>query len=189
MTPRTPVGRNAEDPTGLHVDVSVRAVPKPGVPRHGWYAVSPSLAIAVGQHSTAAMKATRDTERLKVAPPMLDFGGLRASHHMTYSISTFTIEIDGTATAVLQAKWHSEADEICRGWTQYHWEQLLTNLPGRSWRTSSRARRLIAPGTNSNGRKAIVAPVRLLACLILLDGLLAAVLVDRMDGPMPEDRP
>ena len=108
------------------MDVSVRAVPKPGVPRHGWYAVSPSLAIAVGQHSTAAMKATRDTERLKVAPPMLDFGGLRASHHMTYSISTFTIEIDGTATAVLQAKWHSEADEICQGWTQYHWEQLLT---------------------------------------------------------------
>jgi hypothetical protein len=45
---------------------------------------------------------------------------------MTYSISTFTIEIDGTPTAVLQAKWHSEADEICQGWTQYHWEQLLT---------------------------------------------------------------
>jgi hypothetical protein len=45
---------------------------------------------------------------------------------MTYSNSTFTIEIDATPTAVLQAKWQSEADEICRGWTQYHWEQLLT---------------------------------------------------------------
>jgi hypothetical protein len=32
-------------------------------------------------------------------------------------------------------------------------------------------------------------PVRLLARRILLDGLLAAVLVDRMDGLMPEDRP
>jgi hypothetical protein len=45
---------------------------------------------------------------------------------MTYSISTFAIEIDATPTAVLQAKWQSEADEICRGWTQHHWEQLLT---------------------------------------------------------------
>jgi hypothetical protein len=45
---------------------------------------------------------------------------------MTYSISTFAIEIDATPTAVLQAKWHSEAEEICRGWTQYHWEQLVT---------------------------------------------------------------
>lgn len=43
---------------------------------------------------------------------------------MSYSISTFTIEIDGTPTVVFQAKWHSEADEICRRWTQYHWEQL-----------------------------------------------------------------
>jgi hypothetical protein len=47
------------------------------------------------------------------------------SEEVHYSISTFTIEIDGTPTAVLQTKWHSEADEICRGWTQYHWEQLL----------------------------------------------------------------
>jgi hypothetical protein len=45
---------------------------------------------------------------------------------MTYSISTFAIEIDATPAAVLQAKWHSKAEEICRGWTQYHWEQLLT---------------------------------------------------------------
>jgi len=43
---------------------------------------------------------------------------------MSYSNSTFTVEIDGTPTIVFQAKWHSEADEICRGWAQYHWEQL-----------------------------------------------------------------
>jgi hypothetical protein len=43
---------------------------------------------------------------------------------MDYSKSTFTIEINGTPAVVFKAKWHSEADEICQGWTQYHWQQL-----------------------------------------------------------------
>jgi hypothetical protein len=45
---------------------------------------------------------------------------------MNYSNSTFTVEINWTATIIFEAKRHSEADEICRGWTQCHWEQLPT---------------------------------------------------------------
>jgi hypothetical protein len=45
---------------------------------------------------------------------------------MSYSNSTFTIEISGMAAAVFKAKWYSEADEICRAWAQRHWEQLTT---------------------------------------------------------------
>jgi len=50
---------------------------------------------------------------------------------MSYSNSTFAIEINGTPAVIFQAKWHSEADEICQGWTRYHWEQLpRTELRG-----------------------------------------------------------
>lgn len=45
---------------------------------------------------------------------------------MSYSISTFTVEINGVPAVVFQAKWHSEADEICRAWTNRHWDQLIT---------------------------------------------------------------
>jgi hypothetical protein len=45
---------------------------------------------------------------------------------MSFSQSTFTIEINGAAALVFQAKWHSEADEISRGWTEYHRDQLST---------------------------------------------------------------
>jgi len=45
---------------------------------------------------------------------------------MSYSISIFTIDVNGTPTATVEAKWHSKADEICQGWTKYHWDELPT---------------------------------------------------------------
>jgi len=45
---------------------------------------------------------------------------------MIYSCSTFTVEINGFPTVVLQTKWHSEAEQICRAWAQQHCDQLTT---------------------------------------------------------------
>ncbi|MBV9460174.1 MAG: hypothetical protein JO141_22040 [Bradyrhizobium sp.] len=45
---------------------------------------------------------------------------------MSYSISTFTVEINGVPAVAFQAKWHSEADEICRAWANRHWDELIT---------------------------------------------------------------
>jgi hypothetical protein len=45
---------------------------------------------------------------------------------MSYSISTFTVEINGVPAVVFQTKWHSEADEICRAWAHRHWDRLVT---------------------------------------------------------------
>jgi hypothetical protein len=45
---------------------------------------------------------------------------------MSYSTSTFTVEINGVPAVVFQTKWHSEADEICRAWADRHWDQLIT---------------------------------------------------------------
>jgi len=44
--------------------------------------------------------------------------------YMSFSLSTFTVEIDGTPTGAFQAKWHAEADEICRGWVNLHSEEI-----------------------------------------------------------------
>lgn len=45
---------------------------------------------------------------------------------MSYSHSTFTVEISSVPVVIFQTKWHREADEICRIWTQQHWDQLTT---------------------------------------------------------------
>jgi hypothetical protein len=45
---------------------------------------------------------------------------------MDYSHSTFTVEINGMPTVIYQVKWHSEADDVCQGWAQYHWDKLPT---------------------------------------------------------------
>ena len=57
---------------------------------------------------------------------------------MSYSNSTFTVEITGVPAVVFQTKWHREADEVCRSWAQQHWKQLTTRgrlggLELRSW--------------------------------------------------------
>jgi hypothetical protein len=48
---------------------------------------------------------------------------------VSFSNSTFTIELNGTATVAFRAKWQSEADDIGQGWIGYHWHQLPTKGP------------------------------------------------------------
>jgi hypothetical protein len=45
---------------------------------------------------------------------------------MSYSNSTFTVEITGVPAVVFQTKRHKEAEEVCRSWAQQHWDQLTT---------------------------------------------------------------
>ncbi|WP_156439491.1 hypothetical protein [Bradyrhizobium valentinum] len=44
---------------------------------------------------------------------------------MPFSRSTFTVDINGVAIFVFQAKRHSEAEEVCREWTAEHLSELL----------------------------------------------------------------
>jgi hypothetical protein len=48
---------------------------------------------------------------------------------MSFSLSTFTVEINGTPTIAFQARWHAEADEICRGWANLHWDEISSKGP------------------------------------------------------------
>ena len=43
---------------------------------------------------------------------------------MSFSLSTFVVEIGKTPTIVFQAKWQADADLICREWIQSHWDEL-----------------------------------------------------------------
>ena len=44
---------------------------------------------------------------------------------MSFSNSTFTVEINGAPIFVFQAKRHSDAEEICREWTEGYLADLL----------------------------------------------------------------
>ncbi|THD50604.1 MAG: hypothetical protein E8A46_17430 [Bradyrhizobium sp.] len=48
---------------------------------------------------------------------------------MSFSLSTFTVEINGTPTIAFQARWHVEADDICRGWPNLHWDEISSKGP------------------------------------------------------------
>jgi hypothetical protein len=48
---------------------------------------------------------------------------------MSFSLSTFTVEINGTPTIAFQARWHAEADDICRGWANLHWDEISSKGP------------------------------------------------------------
>jgi hypothetical protein len=48
---------------------------------------------------------------------------------VSFSLSTFTLDIDGKPTLVLRTKWQADADEICRAWVQAHWEELTRKGP------------------------------------------------------------
>jgi hypothetical protein len=48
---------------------------------------------------------------------------VRALTIMSFSFSTFTVEIDGVPTIALRAKWYAEADDICRGWANLNWDE------------------------------------------------------------------
>jgi hypothetical protein len=49
---------------------------------------------------------------------------------MSFSPSTFTIEINGVPTVAFQAKWQVDADQICRDWLHTHWDKLSERGPG-----------------------------------------------------------
>jgi len=48
---------------------------------------------------------------------------------VSFSLSTFTLDIDGKPRLVLRAKWQADADEICRAWVQAHWDELTSEGP------------------------------------------------------------
>jgi hypothetical protein len=48
----------------------------------------------------------------------------REDKNLSFSLSTFTAELDGTPAIVFRAKWHAEAEDICRGWANSHWEAI-----------------------------------------------------------------
>jgi hypothetical protein len=48
---------------------------------------------------------------------------------VSFSLSTFTLDIDGKPMLVLRAKWQADADEICRAWVQAHWDELTSEGP------------------------------------------------------------
>jgi hypothetical protein len=48
---------------------------------------------------------------------------------VSFSLSTFTLDIDGKPRLVLRAKWQADADEICRAWVQAHWDELTREGP------------------------------------------------------------
>ena len=43
---------------------------------------------------------------------------------MSFTDSTFTVEVNGKPMIVLRAKWHDKAEEVCWAWSQIHWKQL-----------------------------------------------------------------
>src|ERR1700761_8887069 len=45
---------------------------------------------------------------------------------MTFSLSTFVVEVDARPVIAFQAKWQAEADQICRDWIDAHWQELTT---------------------------------------------------------------
>jgi hypothetical protein len=49
---------------------------------------------------------------------------------MSFSLSTFTVEINGTPTVAFQAKWQTEADEICRDWANLHRDEIAEEQVG-----------------------------------------------------------
>jgi hypothetical protein len=48
---------------------------------------------------------------------------------VSFSLSTFTLDIDGKPMLVLRAKWQADADEICRAWVQAHWGEFTRQGP------------------------------------------------------------
>jgi hypothetical protein len=45
---------------------------------------------------------------------------------LSFSPSTFTLEINGEPTLVFQTKWQRDADELCRDWVKSHWDELVS---------------------------------------------------------------
>jgi hypothetical protein len=50
--------------------------------------------------------------------------------HMSFSLSTFTAEINGRPTIAFKTKWQAEADEISRGWINLHCGEITEEQIG-----------------------------------------------------------
>ena len=48
---------------------------------------------------------------------------------MSFTLSTFTLDIDGKPTLVLRTKWRVSAEEYCRAWVEAHRDELTTKGP------------------------------------------------------------
>lgn len=48
---------------------------------------------------------------------------------MSFSLSTFTLDIDGKPTLVLRTKWRANAEDYCRAWVEAHRDELTTKGP------------------------------------------------------------
>jgi hypothetical protein len=48
---------------------------------------------------------------------------------VSFSQSTFTLDIDGKPTLVLRTKWRVNAEDYCRDWVQAHRDELATKGP------------------------------------------------------------
>ena len=49
---------------------------------------------------------------------------------MSFSLSTFTLDIDGKPTLVLRTKWRVSAEDYCRAWVDAHRDELAITGPG-----------------------------------------------------------
>ena len=45
---------------------------------------------------------------------------------MSFSPSTYPLEIDGKPKLVFQTKWQGDADALCRDWVKSHWDELVS---------------------------------------------------------------
>src|ERR1700759_4114744 len=48
---------------------------------------------------------------------------------MDFSLTTFTIEVNGVPTVTFQSKWQADADQICRDWLHTHWDEFSKRGP------------------------------------------------------------
>ena len=48
---------------------------------------------------------------------------------MSFTPSTFTLDIDGKPTLVLRTKWRVNAEEYCLAWVEAHKDELTTKGP------------------------------------------------------------
>jgi hypothetical protein len=49
---------------------------------------------------------------------------------MSFSLSTFTVEVDHSPAIAFQAKWQAEAEKVYREWLNSHWDELAKEGPG-----------------------------------------------------------
>lgn len=54
---------------------------------------------------------------------------VRDTQTLRYSLSTFTLDIDGKPKLVFRTKWHADADELCRHWVQSHQDEVISKGP------------------------------------------------------------